>query len=111
MAEARTVAVNVFVFGELFYLFTCRSLTRSMFRIGVFSNPAAFGGAVGTVLLQLALTYIPPMNHLFGTAPIGWIAWAAILLFGVVVYLIVETEKRLVGYVLLGASYRKGISK
>ena len=51
------------------------------------------------------------MNHQFGTAPIGWIAWAAILLFGVVVYLIVETEKRLVGYVLLGASYRKGISK
>jgi Ca2+-transporting ATPase len=111
LAEARTVAVNVFVFGSLFYLFNCRSLTRSMFRIGVFSNPAAFGGVLSMVLLQLAFTYAPPMNRLFGTAPIGGTAWAAILVFGLAVYLIVEVEKRLVGHVLLGASNRKGISQ
>jgi cation-transporting P-type ATPase F len=33
-----TVAVNVFVMVELFYLFNCRSLTKSMFAIGLFSN-------------------------------------------------------------------------
>jgi cation-transporting P-type ATPase F len=38
-AEARTVAVNMFVMGELFYLFNCRSLTRSVFSIGLTSNP------------------------------------------------------------------------
>jgi len=108
--EARTVAVNVFVIGELFYLFNCRSLTRSMFRIGLFKNPAAIGGAIGTIALQMAFTYAPPMNRLFGTAPIGWTAWGAILVFGLAVYLIVETEKRLVGHVLQGASYRKGIA-
>ena len=107
VAEARTVAVNVFVFGEIFYLFNCRSLTRSMFRIGVFSNPAVIGGALGMVILQLAFTYAPPMNRLFGTAPIGGTAWAAILLFGLMLYLIVEIEKRLVGHVLQGASARK----
>jgi len=95
------------VFGEIFYLFNCRSLTRSMFRIGVFSNPAAIGGALGMVLLQLVFTYAPLMNRLFGTAPIGWAAWAAILVFGLVVYLIVEVEKRLVGHMLQGPSARK----
>jgi cation-transporting P-type ATPase F len=106
VAEARTVAVNVFVVGELFYLFNCRSLTRSMFRIGLFTNPAAIGGAVGMAVLQLAFTYAPPMNRLFGTAPISGTAWGAILLFGLAVYLIIEIEKRLVGHVLLGASVR-----
>ena len=33
---ARTVAVNMFVFEELFYLFNCRSLTYSMFTLGCF---------------------------------------------------------------------------
>ncbi len=28
MALARTLAVNVFIFGQMFYLFNCRSLTR-----------------------------------------------------------------------------------
>ena len=107
LAEARTVAVNVFVFGELFYLFNCRSLTRSMFRIGVFSNPAAIIGAIVMIALQLAFTYAPPMNRLFGTAPIGGTAWAAILVFGLAVYLVIEFEKRLVGHVLQGASARK----
>jgi len=106
VAEARTVAVNVIVFGELFYLFNCRSLTRSMFRIGLFTNPAAIGGAFGMIVLQLAFTYVPPMNRLFGTAPIGLTAWGAILVFGLALYLIVEIEKRLVGYMLQGASAR-----
>lgn len=105
------MAVNVIVFGELFYLFNCRSLTRSVFRIGLFTNPAAIGGALGMIALQLAFTYAPPMNRLFGTAPIGWAAWGAILLFGLALYLIVEAEKRLVGHVLQGASYRKGASR
>ena len=38
-AYARTVAVNVIVMVELFYLFNCRSLTKSMFQLGVRSNP------------------------------------------------------------------------
>jgi Ca2+-transporting ATPase len=107
LPEARTVAVNVIVFGELFYLLNCRSLTQSMFRIGLFSNPAVIGGAIGMIALQLAFTYAPLMNRLFGTAPIGWTAWGAILLFGLAVYLIIEIEKRLVGHVLQGASLRR----
>ena len=38
LEEARTVAVSVLVIGELFYLLNCRSLSRSMFKLGIFSN-------------------------------------------------------------------------
>jgi Ca2+-transporting ATPase len=102
LEAARTGAVNVFVFGELFYLFNCRSLTRSMFQIGLFSNPAVLLGSLGMIGLQLLFTYVPAMNRLFGSVPIDWQSWAAIFAFGVVVYVIVEIEKRLRGHVLQG---------
>ncbi len=70
MEEARTVAVNVVVMVEIFYLLNCRSLTESMFRIGVFSNRWLFVSIGGMLVLQLLFTYLPAMNRLFSTAPI-----------------------------------------
>ncbi|MBT8428742.1 MAG: HAD-IC family P-type ATPase, partial [Gammaproteobacteria bacterium] len=90
---ARTVAVNMFVFGELFYLFNCRSLRYTMFRLGVFSNRWLILGVAGMVLLQILFTYAPTMNQLFGTAPIGVAEWALILTGGLAIYLVVGAEK------------------
>jgi magnesium-transporting ATPase (P-type) len=45
LAEARTVAANVFVMVETVYLFNCRSLTRSFWSIGLFSNRWVWLGA------------------------------------------------------------------
>lgn len=91
--EARTVAVNVFVMVELFYLFNCRSLERSMFQLGVFSNPWVTGGVLTMIVLQLLFTYAPPMNFLFHTTPIDWETWIPILGVGVASYVIVGIEK------------------
>jgi len=93
LEAARTAAVNVFVMGELFYLFNCRSLEQSMFRIGVFSNRWIVAGVLAMVGLQLLLTYVPVMNRLFHTAPIDGPAWASILATGLVVYTVVGIEK------------------
>ena len=94
-AEARTVTVNAFVMVELFYLFNCRSLTKSMFQIGLFSNPWILVGATSMVVLQLFYTYSPLMNRLFHSAPIGVIDWVHILAVGLVIYLVVGVEKTL----------------
>jgi cation-transporting ATPase F len=95
LAEARTVAVNVFVVVEGMYLFNCRSLKLSALRLGLFSNPAIWYGIVVMALLQLALTYLPLMNRLFATAPIGGQQWLEIGAVGVVAYVVVGIEKRL----------------
>lgn len=92
-AAARTIAVNVIVMVEVFYLFNCRSLTKSMFQLGVFSNPWIGVGVASMVALQLSFTYTPFMNRIFHSAPIGWDAWWRILLTAVVAYLIVGLEK------------------
>lgn len=90
---ARTVAVNMFVFGELFYLFNCRSLRYSMFQLGVFTNRWLILGVTVMVGLQLLLTYTPTMNLLFGTAPIGLVEWSWILGGGLTIYSVVGIEK------------------
>lgn len=92
-AQARTIAVNVFVCGELFYLFNCRSLTRSMFSLGVFSNHWLIGGVIIMIILQLLFTYAPIMNRIFYSAPIGLSSWLLIVAVGAVIYTVVGFEK------------------
>jgi len=92
---ARTAAVNVLVFGELFYLFNCRSLIYSMFTRGLFSNPALFVGVVTMTASQMLFTYLPAMQRVFGTASLGANEWVLIIVVGLVIYVVVEVEKRL----------------
>jgi len=93
VAMARTCAVNVFVCGELFYLFNCRSLRHSMFSLGIFSNHWLLGGVASMILLQLLFTYLPAMNRAFGSAPIGLQEWGVILAASFITYSVVGFEK------------------
>jgi Ca2+-transporting ATPase len=93
VAVARTCAVNVFVFGEIAYLFNCRSLRHSMFRIGLFSNYWVLGGVSLMVVLQLLFTYLPAMHSAFGSQPIGLQEWGLIIGSALVVYVTIEFEK------------------
>ncbi len=93
VAAARTCAVNVFVFGEIAYLFNCRSLRHTMFRIGLFSNRWVLGGVSLMVLLQLLFTYLPAMHTAFGSQSIGLREWGLIISSSFVVYIVIESEK------------------
>jgi len=93
VAAARTVAVNTVIAIEIFYLFNCRSLRESMFRLGVLSNRWVVVGVGAMVLLQLLFTYVPAMNRFLMSEPIDLAAWGRILAAGLVGYLIVECEK------------------
>ncbi|WP_280475218.1 HAD-IC family P-type ATPase [Nocardia asiatica] len=95
LAEARTAALNLFVVVEAFYLFSCRSLTRSAWRIGLLSNRWIIAGVTVQALGQLAITYLPAMNTIFATAPITGQAWLRILALAVTASLIVAIDKRL----------------
>lgn len=93
LAAARTIAVNVFVFSEMFYLFNCRSLENSMFHVGVFSNLWVIAGAMCMTLLQLLFTYWSPMQKLFGSASFSPDQWLLILGVAMIIYLTVGLEK------------------
>jgi cation-transporting ATPase F len=94
LAESRTAAVNLFVVVEAFYLFNCRSLVAPVRKIGFFSNPWIIVGVTAQAVGQIAITYLPAMNTLFGTAPISGEAWLRILAAGVAAWVIVAIDKR-----------------
>jgi Ca2+-transporting ATPase len=93
LEEARTIAVNTVVVVQLFYLFNCRSLNNSLFQVGLFSNRWVFAGAAAMVLIQLVFTYVPFMNVIMHSAPIGLEAWGLIALVGLLAFAVVELEK------------------
>ena len=93
LAEARTVAVNVFVMVEIFYLFNCRSLSLGFWKLGLFSNLWIWGGVASMLLLQLLLTYWSPLNAMFQTAPIGWAEWAEISAVALLSSVLIGLEK------------------
>ena len=83
------------VLGQLFYLFNCRSHTRSFIQVGLFSNVWIWAGAASMVLLQLLFTYLPILNAAFHSRPIDAIAWVWIVAVGLAVSAAVGLEKEL----------------
>ena len=92
---ARTVAVNTVAMIQAFYLVNCRSLRHSVLSIGLFRNGWLWAGIAGVLALQVALTYLPVLNKIFRTAPIGLDEWLRILGAGLAAFLLVEVQKSL----------------
>jgi len=92
-AQARTITLNVIVATEAFYLLNCRSLTRSMFALGVTSNIWVILGGALMLGLQVMLTYAPFANEIFRTQPIPIEWWIPIHLVAIAVYVVVGVEK------------------
>jgi len=94
---ARTAAINALVMGEIFYLFNCRRLTAPVVGwSGVAGNRAVLIAIGVLVVLQGLFTYLPLLQTLFATTPLDLAAWGRIIVFGIVVYSVVEIEKALI---------------
>jgi cation-transporting ATPase F len=91
--EARTAVVNVLIMAKATYLFNCRCLSRPIWKMGFFTNWWVIGGVVFSILVQLAFTYSPLMNHLFHTAPISLASWGKIAAVAMFAFVAVEFEK------------------
>lgn len=94
---ARTIAVNVLVLSEIACLFTSRKTLDTVLNWeGLFGNPAVLISTVAVLIFQLLFTYVPWMQHIFGTAALNFNQWFYIILFGLILFVLVETEKLLI---------------
>lgn len=92
--HARTVAVNTLVMFEVFYLFNSRYITASVFNwAGLTGNRYVLIAIALLLIFQLAFTYLPPMQTLFGTTAIDSYMWLRILVVSSSVLFLVELEK------------------
>jgi magnesium-transporting ATPase (P-type) len=93
---ARTIAVNMLVMFEVFYLVNSRYLFRSVLSLeGLFGNRYVLLTMALIIALQLCFTYLAPMQHLFKTVSLGWAEWSRIIAIAPSVFVIVEIEKAL----------------
>jgi len=92
--QARTAAVTMLVVAEVWYLFNTRRFTQTGLTGETFvGNRVALVAVSALVMLQLGFTYLPFMNDLFGTVPIGGDIWVVAMALGAMIFLLVEAEK------------------
>lgn len=92
----QTIIFTVLTFSQLMHAIVIRSESQSIFTLGFFSNLYLFGAVVLTVLLQLAVIYIPFLNAIFKTAPLSMQELLVCFALPIIVFVAVEIEKSIV---------------
>ena len=98
---ARTMAFMVLVMSQLFYSLAVRHGSKSIFRIGVFSNKYLVGAILLGIFLQLFVIEIPVMQRAFHLQMLdlgGWVTAISLglvpLLFNEIFKLFIRADKR-----------------
>jgi Ca2+-transporting ATPase len=76
---AQTMAFVTLSASELVRAYTARSERASLFRLGVFSNKYMQYAVAVSVVLLLAVIYVPFLQPIFDTVPLGSREWTVIL--------------------------------
>jgi len=74
MSYAQTMAFTTLVFFSLFTVFNARSDEQSAF-IGMFSNKWLWGAILLSILLQVAVIYVPVLQKAFSTVSLSFGDW------------------------------------
>jgi Ca2+-transporting ATPase len=96
VAYWQTVVFTVLTVSQLFHSLAVRSESASLFSIGWTSNPAMLGAVTLTLVLQLAVIYVPALNPVFHTQPLPLADLLVCLGLSSLVLVAVELEKWLV---------------
>ncbi|WP_372831287.1 cation-transporting P-type ATPase [Pontibacterium sp.] len=92
---SRTVAVNTLVMLEVVYLINTRYLNESVLsREGLFGNRYVLMAIALVMFFQLIFTYTPLMQTFFRVESIDMASWTRIVLVALVVFILVELEKK-----------------
>jgi len=91
----QTVVFTVLCFCQLWHVLAIRSETRSLFKIGMWSNKFMLASISVTVLLQLAVIYIPFLNKFFHTQPLTLAEMLTVTGVSSIVFFVVEIEKKI----------------
>jgi len=76
---AQTMAFVTLSVSELLRAFTSRSEYFSILKIGVFKNKWMNLGVLSSLILIFLVIYVPFLNGIFDTTPLGWAQWKLIL--------------------------------
>jgi magnesium-transporting ATPase (P-type) len=93
---ARTFALNTLVVMEIFHLFFIRNIYgTSLTWKAIRGTKVVWSVVVIITVAQFAITYLPPLQAIFATEPVGLIDGILIVAIGVALFAIIEIEKQL----------------
>ena len=75
---APTMAFVTLSFSELVRAFTARSERVPVLKIGLFSNKVMNWAILSSMVLLLTVIYVPFLQEIFDTVPLGWTQWEII---------------------------------
>lgn len=90
-----TMAFATLTLSQLFHAFDVRSEDRSLFSIGILSNPAMNRAFLAGLAMQLGVLLLPPLQGIFSVIGLGRIQWLAVAGLSVAPVVICELAKAL----------------
>ncbi|MEN6314074.1 MAG: cation-transporting P-type ATPase [Clostridiaceae bacterium] len=91
--QATTLTLAAIVFCQIGMVLNCRTERQSVFKVGLFSNKKVIQGIVFEILLISLIIYVPFLQEVFQTAPIGIREWAFLIVLPPLILLIEEIRK------------------
>ena len=84
LVMARTVAFTTLVIVELVMAYACRSERYPLIKLGIFTNRSLVWATLTSLVLMLVVLYIPFLQPIFKTYPLGMKDWTIILLLSLI---------------------------
>ena len=94
---ARTVAFATLICAELFRAFAARSERISVFKLGLFSNKMMNIAVALSLVMLVAVIYIPGINSIFNNVALNPLAWVVILPLAILPFAVSEISKLIKG--------------
>jgi P-type Ca2+ transporter type 2C len=91
--EAITMVQAGIVLSQFFNALAVRTDRQSVLKVGLLSNPALLAAGGFGVALMAAISYLPPLQAVFRTAPLDAADWALLAALGTLPLLADETRK------------------
>lgn len=84
-----------FVFFDMFNALSCRSQTKSVLQIGLFSNKTFLVSVAGSIIAQMLVIYWHPLQKVFVTEPLSFYDICSLVLITSTVFIASECKKLL----------------
>lgn len=88
-----TMTFTCFVFFDMFNALSCRSQSKSVFKIGFFANRMFLVAVSGSLIGQLLVIYCPPLQKVFQTEGLYFIDFVFLIVLTSSVFIVAEIRK------------------
>ena len=91
--RAHTAAFIVLACSQLFHSYNCRSISQSLFKIGILTNKKLILATSVSFILQMAVVYVPFLQKVFKTEALGLFDWVMVVVISSFPLLAMEAVK------------------